>query len=296
MLIGDFTAMIGDPTDKGAVRRRLTREEVLANCEKYKEQASRFIRFDGENAAELRFNADWLAKMTFTEVIGLASHFTEQQMMERDMFARRREEGKPVYVHELMYPLMQGYDSVAMDVDGEMGGNDQMFNMLAGRDLMKAMRGKEKFVITLKLLADTSGKKMGKSENNAITFLDSADDMFGKVMSWTDGMIVGGFELATDVPVAEVTAISRSLIREEANPRDLKARLAKEVARAFYGDAEANAAEGRFNALFRDKRGPDAEQVTCAWTRYRRACSTFSWRPDLRRRRARHGGSSSRAG
>ena len=261
LLIGDFTAMIGDPTDKGAARKQLTRDEVLANCAKYKEQASRFVRFDGENAAELKFNSEWLGKMSFADVLDLASRFTVQQMLERDMFEKRMEEQKPIYIHEFMYPLMQGYDSVAMGVDGEMGGNDQTFNMLAGRTLMKEMRGAEKFVLTVKLLADATGKKMGKSEGNMITFLDSPDDMFGKVMSWTDGMIVGGFELCTEVPSDEVARVSKSLIRDEANPRDLKARLAKEVVRMFYGDADADAAEERFNALFRDKKGPDAEQV-----------------------------------
>lgn len=261
LLIGDFTAMIGDPTDKGAARKQLTREEVLANCAKYQEQAARFIRFDGDNAAELKFNGEWLGKMNFADVLDLASRFTVQQMLERDMFEKRMEEQKPIYIHEFMYPLMQGYDSVAMGVDGEMGGNDQTFNMLAGRTLMKEMKGKEKFVVTVKLLADASGKKMGKSEGNMITFLDAPDDMFGKVMSWTDGMIVGGFELCTEVPADEVARVSKSLIRDEANPRDLKARLAKEVVRMFYGDADADAAEERFNALFRDKKGPDAEQI-----------------------------------
>lgn len=261
MLIGDFTAMIGDPTDKGAARKQLTREEVLANCATYKEQASRFVRFDGDNAAELKFNSEWLGKMNFADVLNLASHFTVQQMLERDMFDNRMREQKPIYIHEFMYPLMQGYDSVAMGVDGEMGGNDQTFNMLAGRTLMKELSHKEKFVVANKLLVDPTGKKMGKSEGNMITFRDSADDMFGKVMSWTDGMIVGGFELATDVSAAEVATVSKSLIRDEVNPRDAKARLAKEVARMFYGDQEADGAEERFNALFRDKKGPDAEQV-----------------------------------
>lgn len=261
MLIGDFTAMIGDPTDKSAVRKQLTREEVLANCAKYQEQASRFIRFDGDNAAELKFNGEWLGKMSFADVLDLASHFTVQQMLERDMFQKRVEEQKPIYIHEFMYPLMQGYDSVAMGVDGEMGGNDQTFNMLAGRDLMKSMRGKEKFVVALKLLADPTGKKMGKSEGNMITFEDSADDMFGKVMSWTDGMIVGGFELCTDVSAEEISAISKSLIRDEANPRDPKARLAWEVAKGFHGADAADRARDAFDNLFRDKKGPDEDQI-----------------------------------
>lgn len=261
LLIGDFTAMIGDPTDKGAARKQLTREQVLANCAKYQEQASRFLRFDGDNAAELKYNSAWLGPMSFGDVVNLASHFTVQQMLERDMFDKRMQEQKPIYIHEFLYPLMQGYDSVAMGVNGEIGGNDQTFNMLAGRTLMKEMSGAEKFVVATKLLVDTTGKKMGKSEGNMITLEDSPDDMFGKVMSWTDGMIVGGFELCTDVPADEVRRVSQSLIRDEANPRDLKARLATELVRMFYADADAEGAAERFDALFRDKKGPTEDQI-----------------------------------
>ncbi len=261
MLIGDFTAMIGDPTDKGAVRKQLTRDEVLANCTKYQEQASRFLRFDGENPAELKYNSTWLAPMTLDQTIGLTSHFTVNQLLERDMFQKRMEEAKPIYLHEFLYPVMQGYDCVAMDVDGEMGGNDQTFNMLAGRDLMKSMRKKEKFVVALKLLVDPTGTKMGKSEGNMITFEDSADNMFGKVMSWTDGMIVSGFELCTDVTMEEVAQISKSLIRDEVNPRDVKARLAFEIVKAFHDENLANNARDSFDSLFRDKKGPDEDQI-----------------------------------
>lgn len=256
LLIGDFTGMIGDPTDKSATRVRLTREQVLANAATYKEQASKILSFEGENPAEVKYNSDWLGKMSFGDVVELGSNFTVQQMLERDMFDKRMQEGKPIYLHEFFYPLMQGYDCVAMDVDGELGGNDQTFNMLAGRTLMKAMKNKEKFVVTTKLLVDPTGKKMGKSEGNMIRFGDSSDEMFGKVMSWGDGMIVGGFELLTDVPMEEVVAISKSLIREEANPRDVKARLAREVVAAFYGAEEAHTASERFNQLFKEHEVP----------------------------------------
>ena len=158
MLIGDFTAMIGDPTDKTATRTKLTREQVKENCQRYKDQASRILSFEGDNPAELRFNSEWLSKMSFADVVELASHFTVQQMMERDMFEKRMQEGKPIHLHEFLYPLMQGYDSVAMDVDLEVGGNDQTFNMLAGRTLMREIKQKEKFVLTGRLLADASGK------------------------------------------------------------------------------------------------------------------------------------------
>src|SRR3989338_3063971 len=247
LLIGDFTGMIGDPSDKSATRVRLTHEQVLANAQTYREQASKIISFEGENPAELKYNSEWLGKMSFTDVVELSAHFTVQQMLSRDMFKKRLQEDKEIYLHEFLYPLMQGYDCVAMDVDGELGGNDQMFNMLAGRTLMKAMKNKEKFVLTTKLLVDPTGKKMGKSEGNMIRLNDSADEMFGKVMSWTDGMIVGGFELMTDVSMEDVVAISKSLIREEVNPRDVKAQLAREVVKQFFRDGEALAASERFD-------------------------------------------------
>ena len=256
LLIGDFTGMIGDPTDKSAARKRLTREEVLKNAAHYQEQASRFIRFDGANAAELKYNSAWLSKMTFEGVLELAAHFTVQQMMHRDMFRRREEEGKEISITEFLYPLMQGYDSVAMEVDGEIGGNDQTFNMLAGRDLIKAIKGKEKFVMAMKLLVDPTGKKMGKSEGNMITLMDSADDMFGKVMSWTDGMILPGFELLTDVEQKEMDAMDKAM-RGGENPRDFKARLAKEVVAEFFDVEEAEAAEGRFAQLFKKHEAPE---------------------------------------
>ncbi|MCX6715226.1 MAG: tyrosine--tRNA ligase [Candidatus Uhrbacteria bacterium] len=256
LLIGDFTGMIGDPTDKSATRVRLTREQVLENASKYKAQASKIISFEGENAAELKYNSEWLAKLGFSEIVELASNFTVQQMLERDMFEKRIAEGKPVHLHEFLYPLMQAYDSVAMDVDGEIGGNDQTFNMLAGRDLMKSLKGKEKFVITSKLLTDPTGKKMGKSEGNMITLVDSADDMFGKVMSWTDGMIIPGFEILTDLPNGEIKEMKIAM-GDGVNPRDFKVKLAAEVVATFFDRTEGDAAVDRFNKLFQEHAVPE---------------------------------------
>ncbi len=253
MLIGDFTAMIGDPTDKSAARVRLTREQVLKNAEHYKEQASKILDFEGENPAELKYNSDWLARMTLADAVELASNFTVQQMEERDMFEKRLNEGKPIYLHEFLYPLMQGYDCVAMEVDGEVGGNDQTFNMLAGRTLMKALKGKEKFVLTNKLLVDPTGKKMGKSEGNMITLGDASDEMFGKIMSWTDGMIVGGFEILT---TDDEKAVQKEL-DDGVNPRELKARLARTIVAQYFDEAEATAASDRFDQLFQKKEVPD---------------------------------------
>ncbi|MEK7648005.1 MAG: tyrosine--tRNA ligase [Patescibacteria group bacterium] len=256
MLIGDFTGMIGDPTDKSATRKRLTHDEAIANCKRYQDQVVSILRFDGDNAAEMRFNNDWLGKMSFADVVELAAHFTVQQMMERDMFERRIEEGKPIYLHEFLYPLMQGYDTVAMDVDGEVGGNDQTFNMLAGRTLMKEMKGKEKFVLTSKLLVAADGKKMGKSEGNMISLEDSAEDMFGKVMRWEDGMIDLGYELCTRVSLEEIAAM-RDARAAGTNPRDHKLRLAFEVTRTFLGDKAAEDGRAYFSQVIQQRQTPD---------------------------------------
>lgn len=256
LLIGDFTGMIGDPTDKMATRKKLTREEVLNNCKNYKEQASSVLNFEGENAVEVKYNSEWLGKMTFSDVLELSSHFTVQRMMERDMFEKRQNDNKPIYIHEFMYPMMQAYDSVVMDVDGEIGGNDQTFNMLAGRDLMKTLKNKEKFVLTSKLLTDVSGKKMGKSEGNMVSFADTPEDMFGKVMSWTDSMIISGFELCTNVVLEDISRMELDLKRG-VNPRDLKVRLAHEVVKTFLGEKEADRAREYFISTFSKKEIPD---------------------------------------
>ena len=248
LLIGDFTGMIGDPTDKSAARKRLTRKEVLANAKLYKKQASKILRFSGRNAAEIRYNSKWL--------IDIIAHTTIQRIEERDLFEKRKAEGKPIFTHEFVYPLLQGYDSVAMDVDGEVGGNDQTFNMLMGRDLLKSMKSKEKFVLTTKLLVDASGKKMGKTEGNMITLADSANQMFGKVMSWTDEMIRPGFEILTRVSTDELTRIMKA-----PNPRDAKERLAREIVAFFFNEKSAQAAAEHFRKLFSQHELPSEEQM-----------------------------------
>lgn len=262
LLMGDFTAMIGDPTDKTSTRVQLTHKQVLSNLKLYKKQASKLISFTGKNAAQFKFNSKWLGKMNFADVLSLASNMTVQQMLERDMFEKRIEEGKPVYIHEFMYPLMQGYDSVAMDVDGEIGGNDQTFNMLTGRDLMKTLKNKEKFVITVKLLEDSSGKKMGKTEGNMVALSDTAEEIYGKVMSWTDGMIIPGFELCTNISNSDLESIARDIGSNTVNPRDKKMLLAKEIVNIFYGDKKAAQAEEKFVQTFQKNEIPtDIETI-----------------------------------
>ena len=188
ILIGDFTAAIGDPTDKTAARKSLTRQQVLANAQNYKEQISKILDFKKSNVKFL-YNSEWINVLKPVDLLEIASNFTVARFLERDMFQKRAQEGRDILLHEFLYPLFQSYDSIAMDVDLEVGGNDQSFNMLRGRDLMKKMKNKEKFVMALKLLADPSGKKMGKSEGNFIALDDSPKEIFGKIMSWPDSLI-----------------------------------------------------------------------------------------------------------
>jgi len=256
LLIGSFTATIGDPTDKFATRKPLTKEEVLENCKEYKKQAAKIIKFDGDNPAEFKFNGDWLEKMSFTDVVDLASNFTVQQLLERDMFDKRMKAGKPISMHEFLYPLMQGYDSVAMEIDGEIGGNDQTFNMLAGRTLVKKLQNREKFVMTTKILEDPNGEKMGKTTGNMITLKDSADQMFGAVMSWTDGMILPGFELCTLYPTEKIAEVKKKIEAGE-NPRDMKFLLAKEIIKIYYDTESGEKAQENFIKQFQKNEIPD---------------------------------------
>ncbi len=249
LLMGDFTAMIGDPTDKSATRKKLTRSEVQANLKNYKKQASRFISFSGKNKAEFKFNSAWHDKLNFSDVLELSSNFTVQQMLEREMFSMRMKEGKPINLSEFMYPLMQGYDSVAMDVDGEIGGNDQTWNMLAGRDLMKTLKNKEKFVVATKLLVDSSGRKMGKTENNMVSLDQGPEEMFGKVMSWSDEMIIPGFEIITTVPLTDIEVIKEALSAGK-NPKEYKMYLARELVTICHGATDAKKAEEAFDSTF----------------------------------------------
>jgi len=260
LLIGDFTATIGDPSDKTATRQPLSKEQVLKNAKYYKKQAETFLKFTGTNKAELKYNSEWLAKMKFADVLNLSANFTVQQLIERDMFQARLKAGKPIGVHEFMYPVLQAYDSVTMDVDGELGGNDQTFNMLAGRTLMKSMKGKEKFVLTMKLLTDVSGVKMGKTEGNMLSLNDSPTEMFGKVMSWTDDMILNGFELCTTVSIDEIAKVTKAM-KSGSNPRDAKIQLAKAIVTIYYNFKEADKAEANFVKVFAKKGTPDNMSV-----------------------------------
>jgi tyrosyl-tRNA synthetase len=207
------------------------------------------------------FNHKWLGKMSFSDVVEVSSHFTVQQMSERDMFEKRMEAGKPVYLHEFLYPLMQGYDSVAMDVDMEIGGSDQTFNMLAGRTLMRVMKQKEKVVITTKLLTNDEGKKMSKSEGGFIALTDAPEEMYGKLMAMNDSMILPYFELATEFSLEEIDGM-RIQMEQGVNPRDIKARLAGTIVEMYYDSESAINAASHFDTVFRKNEAPeDLEEV-----------------------------------
>jgi len=240
ILIGDFTAQIGDPTDKQAARTPLTHDQVLENAKEYKKQIGKILDLTKPNIRFLH-NEEWTNKLTPQDMLELASHFTVSNLLARDMFQERMKAGKEVYVHEFLYPIFQAYDAVSMDVDLQIGGNDQMFNMLAGRDLMKRKKQKEMFVLTTKLLTDPTGKKMGKTEGNMITLNDSANNMFGKVMSWSDSMIPLGFELCTDLNPT-------NFIDEK--PRDQKIKLANEITKIYHGEEAAQKAQESFEETF----------------------------------------------
>ncbi len=256
-LIGDFTGLIGDPTDKKATRRQLSREEVLANARDYQKQASAYLKFDGDNPARVEYNSTWNDKLNFKDLIELASKFTVQRMISRDMFQERIKNEKPIYLHEFLYPLTQAYDSLSMDVDLEIGGNDQMFNMLCGRDLLKIKKNKEKFVLTMKLLADDQGVKMGKSEGNVVFLNAPARNMYGQIMSWPDGVLSSAFESCTNIPFSELEDIANSLKDKTTNPRDLKMKLAWEITKINHGTEGADEAQDYFIKTVQNKELPE---------------------------------------
>ena len=256
MLIGDFTGMIGDPTDKTSARKKLSREEVLKNSKNYKKMAAKILDFNGKNPAEIKHNSKWQDKLSYTDIIELSSYFTVQQMIIRDMFQERLKKEKPIYLHEFLYPLSQAYDSVAMDIDLEVGGNDQTFNMLCGRDLMRQMKNKEKFVLTTKLLTDAAGKKMGKTEGNMVNLDEEPKEMFGKIMSWPDEIIIPAFELVTGLPLQEIEQMEKLIKKGELNPRDAKAKLAKEIVSIHHNRQDSEEAELEFEKIFKNKEIP----------------------------------------
>ena len=255
VLIGDFTATIGDPTDKEATRKPLTRKQVLKNAKDYKKQIGKFLDFRKTNIRFLH-NEKWTSKLKPKDILELTSHFTVARLLERDMFQKRIKAGRDIHVHEFLYPVFQAHDSIAMDVDLEIGGNDQTFNMLAGRTLMKKLKNKEKFVLTTKLLVDPQGKKMGKTEGNMVNLDEKPEKMYGQIMSWPDELIDIGFELCTNMPTDEINKISSQTRKKVINPREAKARLAREIVSICYNKEAGRKAETEFNRVFKKKELP----------------------------------------
>jgi tyrosyl-tRNA synthetase len=255
LLIGDYTALIGDPTGKSKTRPPLTPKQVEANAATYLEQAGKVLDME---TLEVRRNSEWFGEMPFLEVLKLAGKFTVAQMTEREDFRNRLEAGTEIGMHELMYPMMQAYDSIALEADVELGGTDQMFNILAGRDLQKKLGQPQQDAMFLgPILVGLDGtQKMSKSLGNYIGVTEAPEEMYGKTMSVTDEAMWVWFEMVTDLPVAEIAEIKAACESGEMNPRDAKARLAREIVTLYHSTAAAAAAEEHFDKVVRHKELP----------------------------------------
>ncbi len=255
LIIGDFTARIGDPSGRSKTRPMLSREEAKANAESYSKQAFKILNRD---LTEIRFNSEWLDPMSFEDVIRLSSRYTVARMMERHDFARRYSENEPIGVSEFLYPLAQAYDSVVVKADVEIGGDDQFFNLVVGRKIQEEYGLEAQTILTVPLIEGTDGKlKMSKSYDNYIAFDDSPRDMFGKIMSIPDSLMMKYFRLLTDKSDAELAEYDRKLLNNAVNPRDLKLALAVEITSQFFGKETALNAQEEFISIFRNKELPE---------------------------------------
>lgn len=248
ILIGDFTARIGDPTGKSVTRPPLTEEQVITNAKTYQEQIFKVL--DPEKI-EVRFNSEWLSKLDFADVLKLASKYTVARMLERDDFHKRYTEGRPISIHEFMYPLMQGYDSVALKADVEFGGTDQTFNLLMGRHLQGEEGMPEQTIITMPILEGLDGvQKMSKSLGNYIGISEAPSEMYGKAMSIPDELMMRYFMLVTDMSIEEQEQLSQDLESGAAHPRDVKMKLAHTIVRLYHGEEAANFGQEEFVRVF----------------------------------------------
>lgn len=248
LIIGDYTAKVGDPSGKSKTRPMLTDEEIKKNAKTYLEQAGKILDV---KKCEIVYNSAWFKKMNFGEIIQLAARFTVARMIERDDFAKRLKEGVDIGMHELLYPMMQAYDSIQVEADVELGGTDQKFNLLAGRDLQRKLGSREQDVITVPLLVGLDGtKKMSKSLGNYVGLFDKSEDMYGKIMSIPDALIISYFTLLTDLPMDELEQIKRQLADGKMNPRDIKMRLAREIVKMYHSVEDATRAENNFSRVF----------------------------------------------
>jgi tyrosyl-tRNA synthetase len=260
LIIGDYTAQIGDPSDKLAERQPLTEEDIKVNLKGYLEQIGKVIDLE---KTEIRYNSEWHKKGSKADLIEEAMNFTVNQMLDRDNFQTRFKENRPIGLQEFLYPLLQGMDSVAVKSDVELGGNDQYFNLLAGRTLQKRYGQKPQDIMTFELLSGTDGRKMSKTYNNAIWISDEPAEMFGKVMSLKDELIIPYFIMATDVNEKEIEKIEKEL-KKGGNPRNAKVELGKAVVSRYYSEKEAREAQADFEQRFVKKEVPDNIQEVSA--------------------------------
>ena len=254
-LIGDFTGMIGDPTGKSETRKALTREDVLKNAESYKEQVFKIL---DPKLTKVVFNSEWLGKLSSSDMIGLASKYTVARMLEREDFSNRFTNQLPISIHEFMYPLVQGYDSVALQADVELGGTDQKFNLLVGRELQREWGQAPQIVITMPLLEGLDGvNKMSKSLGNYIGVSEPADEIFGKVMSISDVLMLRYYELLSDLTIAEIDALKEGLKDGSVHPMAAKKSLGRELVTRYHGESAAAQAEEAFVSRYRDNQTPE---------------------------------------
>jgi len=246
LIIGDFTALIGDASDKTAMRKPLSKEEIKQNMKDYLDQISKIIDI---KKIDVRYNSEWLEKLSIYDLTKICMNFTAQQMIQRRNFKERWEEGKEIGIHELLYPIFQGYDSVAVKADIEIGGFDQLFNLKAGREMQRLFNQKPQDIMTLKMIYGLDGRKMSTTWGNVINILDNPKDIFGKIMSLKDELIFDYFESCTRVPFKKIKEIKKTI----KNPKDIKKILGKEVVKQFYSEKEAEEAQNEFEKIFEKK-------------------------------------------
>lgn len=259
-LIGDFTGRIGDPTGREKTRPLLSKETVEENAKTYKDQAGKILNFTGKNPVIVKFNSEWLEGLSMQEVLNLAAQVTYQQILKRDLIQKMLQKEGDISINEIMYPILQGYDSVVMDIDVEIGGRDQLFNMMMGRHLMHKMKRKNKFVMTTPLLVDAQGNKIGKTEGNATALIAPPNQIFGAIMTFPDEIIVPGLEYLTDVSQKEIQNIEKS-IKSGQNPLQFKKKLAFEVVKQLSGEEKARKAQKEFESVFQKKLIPEGAAI-----------------------------------
>jgi tyrosyl-tRNA synthetase len=254
-LIGDFTSLIGDPSGRNVTRKQLSKDEVLQNAETFKKQVSRIL--DPEKTV-LDFNSRWMSPMKSEDLIGLVSHYTVARILERDDFSKRLKNNQPIAIHEILYPLIQGYDSVMLRADVELGGTDQKFNLLVGREFQKEYEQEPQVVMTTPLIEGLDGvQKMSKSLGNYVGITDPPQEMFGKIMSISDDLMYRYYELCTDLSLVQIEQIRRDVVAERRHPKQVKAELAKMIVGEFHSPLAAAQAEEEFNRVFSQGMTPD---------------------------------------